>query len=124
MRKYVKYSELSDMLKGLYFYRLQSYLMLACTDYPDFSEWFSGMFDGVILKGNREIIFCEDNNVIAGVIVLKTGKEKKICTLYVSPYFRGNGIGTRLVELGMEWLQDKKPMMTFNESNEVVNHPA
>lgn len=43
----------------------------------------------------------------------KNEKEKKICTLYVSDQFRGQHLGTRMIEASMNFLETTKPLITL-----------
>lgn len=40
-------------------------------------------------------------------------KNKKICTLYVSNQYRGQNLGTRMVEASMNFLGTTKPLITL-----------
>ncbi|MCZ9981685.1 GNAT family N-acetyltransferase [Brachyspira hyodysenteriae] len=57
------------------------------------------------------------NNDIAGIIILKKShSENKISTLRVDKRYRNNGIGRTLIKLGIELLEDDKPLITVNEN--------
>lgn len=114
---YKYYSKLSALEKVLYQKRIYNFLSNLAKQYPHFYEWYFNLFyfNG-ILKSDREIIFCEKYGIICGVIILKKQLyEKKICTLRVSRYFQHQGIGTNLLEMGLEWLKCDKPLITVNK---------
>lgn len=74
------------------------------TLYPGFAEWYSRLFscDGS-LDPDREILVFMYKGVVAGVAILKRS-EQKICTLYVVDGFRGESVGSELVESSLETL--------------------
>lgn len=94
--------------------------MEANMQYPAFSAWYGNLFtDDMRLKPEREIIVCEKEYEIAGVTILKSTKEEsKICTMYVAEQYRHNGLGRRLMELSLEWLENDKPVITLDKSKE------
>ena len=86
-------------------------------DYPDYKEWFfKKQLDGV-LNGERNILFVRNllnsKEIIAVASLKKSKNEKKICTLYVKDKYRNMGIGGALVEVSMNWLETRNPMITF-----------
>lgn len=87
-------------------------------EYPNFAYWYRNLFDkNFKLKNNRKIFVCTYKNDIAGIIILKKShSENKISTLRVDKRYRNNGIGKVLIRLGIEWLEDDKPLITVNES--------
>ena len=63
-------------------------------NYPKHREWFiEKQFPGVINGDERDILFVRDpenlDNIIGMACTKKTSEEKKLCTLFVSPEFRG-----------------------------------
>lgn len=115
--KYRYFSQLSVAEQLPYQSKLYAFLRDLNHQYPDFRRWYLNLFryDGALNDG-REIIFCETvYHQIAGIIILKkTDDESKICTLRVSELFRGEGIGTKLVELGINWLKCEHPLITVS----------
>lgn len=87
-------------------------------EYPNFYDWYNNLFNtNLELKHNRKIFVCTYKNDIAGIIILKKScSENKISTLRVDEKYRNNGIGKTLIKLGIEWLEDDKPLITVNES--------
>lgn len=51
-------------------------------------------------------------------ILKKTKLEKKICTLRVNRNFRGVGIGKKLIEFSLDWLECEKPLITLRKSKQ------
>ena len=105
-------SEFKKLLKRIY--KITDFIR---EDYPDYKDWFfKKQLDGV-LNGERNILFVRNslksNEIIAVASLQKSNNEKKICTLYVKDKYRKKGIGGRLIEESMEWLETNNPMITF-----------
>lgn len=115
--QYFKYSMLSSLEKSLYYDKIYKFLCRLTWEYPDFKQWYNGLFKANReLYVEREIIICEYNLRIAGIAILKSNdSEKKICTLRVAKEFQRQGIGRRLMELSFEWLEDEHPMITMHK---------
>lgn len=115
--QYFKYSELSSVEKKIYFKSIYRFLGKLVLEYPGFSKWYNRLFtDNFDLNKDREIIICESNYLIAGVSILKSDEhEKKICTLRVDKKFKRQGIGTKLIELSREWLEEDYPIITMHK---------
>jgi len=69
------------------------------------------------LTPERNIFFVRnDSEEIVGIVsVKKNFDEQKICTLYVKENYRNKKIGERLVEMAIEFLDNKSPLVTFSE---------
>lgn len=115
--KYFKYSELSVIEKPIYYEMIFQFVRKLSWEYPDFLKWYKKLFKNENkLKPEREIIVCESNFMIAGLAILKSdSQEKKICTLRVDKRFQRQGIGTKLVELSLEWLEEDLPIITMHK---------
>ena len=129
MERYFKFSELPTWERQMYYNYIYLFLMEANMPYPTFSVWYNNLFtDDLYLKPEREIMICEKEYRIAGVTILKRTKEEaKICTMYVAKQYRHNGLGKRLMELSLEWLQSDKSIITLDKSKEpefagILNH--
>ena len=117
MEMYFKLSELTKLEQQMYYNCIYLFLMEANIQHPEFSAWYSGLFtDDLRLKPEYEIVICEKEYEIAGVTILKLTKEEaKICTVYVTEQYRHNGLGRRLMELSIEWLENEKPVMMLDD---------
>ena len=83
-------------------------------DYPDHTQHFYGKYVPGIFQGEREIISCYVDGEIAATAVLKRdAEENKICTFYVRPEYRRQGIAKELVQLCFDWLRTTKPLITI-----------
>ena len=112
------YSNLAPEVKTLYKEMIYRFLFMLNFEYGGFYQWFDRLFisEHELVYG-RDIIICECNFEIAGVAILKNDvNEKKICTLRVLKKYRNNGIGHKLIELSMEYLNTEKPMITLHKN--------
>ncbi|MCX7097710.1 MAG: GNAT family N-acetyltransferase [Methylococcales bacterium] len=76
--------------------------------YPNFKNWLYFTFRKEMIEGKRSIIIARAGNSIAGLSLLKHSlDEKKICTFYVSPSYRGIGVGHQLMDASTSYLGDK-----------------
>lgn len=117
---YYKYSMLSFPERICYYELIYKFISRLIWEYPNFRHWYENLFDeDKVIKVDREILICEKDFQIVGVAILKSNQEeKKICTLRVAREFQRQGIGRRLMELGFEWLQTDKPMITMHKSKQ------
>ena len=86
--------------------------------YPGRTKWFWEKFIPGLQKKERMYIIAQDNdNTLAGCVLIKrTEEEKKICTLFVHPQFRGQGLGRQLMELTLRELGEH-PLITVSSRN-------
>lgn len=101
-------SEMSD---------IKSTVLSLKENYPKISLWFRNKVEPDIHDGNRSVILAKSGEDIAGFSILKNEqKEKKICTFYVSPEYRGFGIANNLFQESFHVLGTTKPLMTIPEN--------
>ena len=124
-QQYFKYSMLSYLEQSLYYDKIYKFVSRLVWEYPGFKQWYAGLFDNQKqLDYTREIIICEKDFNIAGIAILKNDEcEKKICTLRVAKEYQKQGIGSRLMELSFEWLQEDSPMITMHKIKQVEFQP-
>ena len=85
--------------------------------YPDYQDWYQKIFLEGLKKGERGILFAEEKGRLVGCALIKnTPIEKKLCTLFVHPDFRGKGIGTFLLKRTIEML-GQKPLTSVSGKN-------
>lgn len=118
--KYFKYSELSFIEKPIYYELIYQFVKRLSWEYPDFLQWYEKLFtNNKDISPEREIIVCESNFTIVGLAILKSDEqEKKICTLRVDKKFQRQGIGTNLVRMSLEWLEEDYPIITMHKSKQ------
>ncbi|HEC1609922.1 GNAT family N-acetyltransferase [Pseudomonas aeruginosa] len=84
--------------------------------YPGFKSWLYFTFRAGMNKNQRKIIIAHRNGIIAGLSLLKkTTEEKKICTFYVLPEYRGYGLGGELMNESVRHLDHKDIGITVSE---------
>lgn len=117
-KRYIWYSSLSSELKKIYKKEIFHFFYQLIFEYRGFYEWYNNLFDKKCnLKPEREIIICEVDYTIAGVVILKGNSlETKICTLRVSNRYRNQGIAHQLMELSFEQLGTDHPMFTLHKN--------
>ena len=83
-------------------------------DYPHHFDLYYSKYIPGVLSGEREIIACYVDGQIAAVAILKKCEgESKLCTLFVKPEFRKQGIATSLLTASFAWLGTTKPLITI-----------
>lgn len=83
--------------------------------YPNGAEWLSTK---VFSDDSSRLLLLSQlpDGLVNGFSILKNDDfEKKICTLFVSPDFRGNGIGTALLNRSLDLLGCDKPLITVSD---------
>ncbi len=93
--------------------------------YPNFENWLMFKFQKSNIElGLRNIIVARTPAGVVGVALLKKQQEeRKICTFFVSPSYRKKGIGSQLMELSLDWLETKKPLITVSEERKPFLEP-
>ena len=86
--------------------------------YPGHTQWFMEKFiPGLQKKERMYIIAQDDDNTLAGCVLIKnTDEEKKICTLFINPKFRRQGLGKKLMERALKELGEH-PLITVSSRN-------
>jgi GNAT superfamily N-acetyltransferase len=93
------------------------FLLPLSKDYPGIEEWFHQKVIPGVRAGTRTILRVERDGNLVGVGIGKNEHgERKICTVRVAPEYFGRGIGVRLFDRLMEWLNDDKPHLTVGEA--------
>ena len=83
--------------------------------YPGFYRWWDIKVLPGILSGQRFVCLAYSSGALAGVMVLKNTEEKKISSLYVFPEFRGQGVGTALIQAATRVLRANTPVISIPE---------
>jgi GNAT superfamily N-acetyltransferase len=91
------------------------------TIYPGFRHWFDNKVQPGLVAGTRYLDVFEHNEKLAGIVIAKNEDgEKKLCTVWVHPDFRGHGIGIRLIKAACLWLGTDRPLASVSEVNFVA----
>ena len=117
----VKYMEFISKLKKEDFikvsgeiYEISKFLSV---QYPDYENWFKQKVLKRIKNGTGEIIYVRNEKEIEGFIIAKnTYSEKKICTVFIKEEYRGIGLGSKLIEEAIVYLEDLRPLITIPEN--------
>lgn len=89
----------------LHFKKIAASLSDVGSYYPEFKSWLYFTFRAGIFVGERKILVAHSDGDIAGLALLKnSSSEKKICTFYVLPEYREDGIGRSLMHEAMQTL--------------------
>lgn len=91
-------------------------------DYPNFWEWYRKKVLPDLTISRRQIYIAAPKNhanCLAGVTILKdTPYQKKICTLYVSELYRGQGLGSSLLSHSISVLGVQQPLITVSDKHQ------
>lgn len=85
--------------------------------YPNYKNWYEKTFLEGLKKGERGIIVALDGTKIVGCALIKnTSDEKKLCTLFVHPNYRRQGIGEQLLQTSIQKL-GQNPLVSVSQEN-------
>jgi len=83
--------------------------------YPNYRNWYYHTFLEDLKQGHRLYAIATHHMVITGCCLMKnTANEKKICTLFVGPQYRRQGIGSDLVRSALTEL-GPHPFLTVSD---------
>lgn len=89
----------------LHFKKIAASLSDVSAFYPEFKSWLYFTFRAGMFVGERKVLVAHSDGNIAGLSLLKNSiSEKKICTFYVLPEYRYEGIGRSLMHKSMQTL--------------------
>lgn len=92
------------------------FLMPLSKDYPNIDIWFlAKVLPGLEDNSRKIFVHVRNEKIVALAIAKKSNREKKICTVRVSPDFTGKGIGVKLFIEAMNWLETSMPHLTVSE---------
>lgn len=81
--------------------------------YPGFRAWYWGKVVPGLDNATRQILYVGSIRKPSAVAIVKRdGSESKICTLWVSETYRGNGIGRKLLQDAIECAGVDRPLFT------------
>lgn len=94
------------------FYQIKEILSQYTKYYPNVLDWFESIYPEV-QQGLRTILIASIADVIVGMTILKhQSNENKICTIWVDPYYRHQGIGTALLDRSLSFF-NTDPVLTI-----------
>ncbi|MEX5686642.1 GNAT family N-acetyltransferase [Pseudomonas silesiensis] len=92
--------------------------------YPGFKSWLYFTFRAGMINNQRKIIVAHHNGEVAGLSLIKKNlEEKKICTFYVRPEFRGCGLGGELMSESLRILDHNDIGITVSEERNDELYP-
>lgn len=93
--------------------------------YPNFKNWLYMTFRPGHLNGSRTVLFSYVGDKVSGISMLKHDLlERKICTFYVLPEFRGRGLGAELMNRSVDILGGKDIVITVSEERTADLYPT
>lgn len=93
-----------------------AFLLPLSEDYPGIATWYRDKVVPGLRDGTRHLLRIERNGVLAGLGIAKNEDlERKICTVRVAPAFANRGIGVRIFDGLLKWLDDDQPHLTVTE---------
>jgi GNAT superfamily N-acetyltransferase len=93
-----------------------AFLLPLSGDYPGIDLWFVAKVVPGLRTGTRTILRVERAGHLVGLgIAKREAGEKKICTVRVAPSYAGRGIGVRLFDGLLRWLDTDRPHLTVSE---------
>lgn len=96
--------------------RALAFLLPLSADYPGIDRWFVLKVVPGLRRGTRYLLPMERDGVLVGLgIAKKEEDERKICTVRVAPSYAGRGMGVRLFDGLLKWLDDDRPHLTVTQ---------
>lgn len=82
-----------------------------CPYYPDFEQWYTKKVCNELKTEERNIYVAKHGNKFQALAITKHSGSRncKICTFFVFPAYRKNGIGSALMSLSLENLKKNNP---------------
>ncbi len=97
-------------------YQTYSLIDFIGEDYEHLCEWYWSKAVPWVFSNRMEFFLALDYEKVIGVLIAKKeNKERKICTLFVSPEYSHKGIATHLINDSFEFLETTKPIFAFSE---------
>lgn len=96
--------------------RALAFLLPLSDDYPGIDCWFALKVIPGLRSGTRYLLQMERDGVLVGIGIAKNEEdERKICTVRVAPSYAGRGMGVRLFDGLLKWLDDDRPHLTVTQ---------
>ena len=95
--------------------RALAFLLPLSEDYPHIANWFTHRVVPGLRCGTRRLLPVERDGELVGLGIAKNeAGERTICTVRVAPSHTGRGIGVRLFDGLLKWLDDDQPHLTVS----------
>ena len=93
-----------------------AFLLPLSADYPGIDRWFALKVVPGLRRGTRYLLPIERDGELVGLGIAKNEEdERKICTVRVAPSYAGRGMGVRLFDGLLKWLDDDQPHLTVTQ---------
>lgn len=93
-----------------------SFLLPLSSDYPNIKKWYLEKVVPGLCEETRLLLPIYREGKIAGLGIAKNdGLEKKICTVRVAPEYENLGLGVRIFDNLLKWLDTDHPNLTVSE---------
>jgi len=103
--------------------RMRSFLKPVSYLYPNFEAWLNFTFVRQLGEGKRQAIVAHDGNRVYGCALLKvSADENKICTFFVHPDAREQGLADDMMRLSLERF-DNCPIISVSEDRTAELQP-
>ncbi|MDQ0454617.1 N-acetyltransferase [Rhizobium paknamense] len=94
-----------------------SFISILSEDYPDIENWYINKVVPGLREGTRFLLpIHREGSLVAVGIAKNDGIERKICTVRVAPHHAGRGLGLRVFDGLLKWLDDDQPGLTVSAS--------
>lgn len=95
--------------------RALAFLLPLSGDYPEIHAWFTNKVLPGLRVGTRFLLPVERDGQLVGLGIAKNeADERKICTVRIAPNYAGRGMGVRLFDGLLRWLDDDRPHLTVS----------
>lgn len=92
-----------------------AFLLPLSEDYPGIDHWYLTKVVPGLRTGSRYLLRVERDGELAGIGIGKIeADERKICTVRVAPRYTNRGIGVRIFDRLLKWLDDDQPHLTIS----------
>lgn len=92
-----------------------AFLLPLSEDYPGIDSWYLTKVVPGLRTGSRHLLRIERSGELVGIGIGKIeADERKICTVRVAPHYANKGIGVRIFDGLLKWLDDDQPHLTVS----------
>jgi|SRR5689334_8019604 GNAT superfamily N-acetyltransferase len=92
-----------------------AFLLELSDDYPAIEGWYRTRVVPGLRVGTRFLMRVERAGELVGLGIAKNEEERKICTVRVAPDHAGRGIGVRIFDGLLRWLDTDRPCLTVSQ---------
>jgi GNAT superfamily N-acetyltransferase len=94
-----------------------AFLLPLSEDYPGIEDWYLTKVVPGLHAGTRHLLRIERDGRLVGLGIAKNEEdERKICTVRVAPEYANRGMGLRLFDGLLKWVDDDRPHLTVSDA--------